>query len=146
MNQPSGMLNMLRAAAGALPLVARSDQLPTRTVTVEEVPIDHANVAAYASLPGLRYGNHVPLTYPFALTFPAVMSLVTGFDFPFAAMGAVHTENHITAYRPIAVTDTVGVRVRADPWVLSREGRTGHWCLSGRAGRRPRTCSCVFLP
>ena len=122
MNQPSGMLNMLRAAAGALPLVARSDQLPTRTVTVEEVPIDHANVAAYASLTGLRYGNHVPLTYPFALTFPAVMSLVTGFDFPFAAMGAVHTENHITAYRPIAVTDTVGVRVRAENLREHRKG------------------------
>ncbi|WP_407688913.1 MaoC/PaaZ C-terminal domain-containing protein [Mycobacterium sp. HUMS_1102779] len=122
MNQPSGMLNMLRAAAGALPLVARSDQLPTRTVTVDELPIDHANVAAYASLTGLRYGNHVPLTYPFALTFPAVMSLVTGFDFPFAAMGAVHTENHITAYRPIAVTDTVGVRVRAENLREHRKG------------------------
>ncbi|MFY2859350.1 MaoC/PaaZ C-terminal domain-containing protein [Mycobacterium sp. THU-M104] len=122
MNQPSGMLNMLRAAAGALPLVARSDQLPTRTVTLDELPIDHTNVAEYAALTGLRYGNHVPLTYPFALTFPAVMSLVTGFDFPFAAMGAVHTENHITAYRPIAVTDSVGVRVRAENLREHRKG------------------------
>ena len=56
---------------------------------------------------GLRFGDTVPLTYPFALTFPTVMSLVTGFDFPFAAMGSVHIENHITQYRPIAVTDTV---------------------------------------
>ena len=55
---------------------------------------------------GLRFGDTVPLTYPFALTFPTVMSLVTGFDFPFAAMGSVHVENHITQYRPIAVTDT----------------------------------------
>jgi acyl dehydratase len=113
---------MLRAAAGALPLVPRSDQLPSRTVTVEEISIDHTNVAEYAAVTGLRYGNNVPLTYPFALTFPAVMSLATGFDFPFAAMGSVHTENHITQYRPIAVTDTVGVRVHAENLREHRKG------------------------
>jgi hypothetical protein len=122
MDQPSGLKNLLRAAAGALPLVPRSDQLPSRTVTVEELPIDQTNVAEYAGVTGLRYGNHVPLTYPFALTFPAMMSLVTGFDFPFAAMGSVHTENRITQYRPIAVTDTVGVRVHAENLREHRKG------------------------
>src|SRR5271156_5044956 len=122
MNQPSGLRNMLRAAAGALPLVSRSDQVPTRTVSIEELPIDRTNVAEYAAVTGLRYGNNVPLTYPFALTFPAVMSLVTGFDFPFAAMGSVHTENHITQYRPIAVTDTVGVQVHAENLREHRKG------------------------
>jgi acyl dehydratase len=122
MNQPSGLKNMLRAAAGALPLVPRSDRLPSRTVTVGEIPIDQTNVAEYAGVTGLRYGNHVPLTYPFALTFPAVMSLATGFDFPFAAMGSVHTENQITQYRPIAVTDTVGVRVHAENLREHRKG------------------------
>lgn len=122
MSQPSSVLNMLRAVAGALPLVARSGQLPTRTVVVDELPVNHANVAAYAALTGLRYGDLVPLTYPFVLTFPAVMSLVTGFDFPFAAMGAVHVENHITAYRPIAVTDSVGMRVRAENLREHRKG------------------------
>jgi acyl dehydratase len=113
---------MIRAAAGALPLLPRGNDLPSRTVTVEELPIDHTNVAAYAAVTGLRYGNNVPLTYPFALTFPAMMSLVTGFDFPFAAMGAVHTENHITQYRPIAATDTVGVRVHAENLREHRKG------------------------
>ena len=122
MNQPSGLRNMLRAAAGSLPVVPRGEQVPDRTVTVEELPIDHTNVAAYAAVTGLRYGNNVPLTYPFALTFPSVMSLVTGFDFPFAAMGAVHTENQITQYRPIAVTDTVGVRVHAENLREHRKG------------------------
>lgn len=122
MNQPSGLRNMLRAVAGALPAVPRSDQLSNRTVNVEELPIDAANVAAYAAVTGLRYGNNVPLTYPFALTFPSVMSLVTGFDFPFSAMGSVHTENQITQYRPIAVTDTVGVRVHAENLREHRKG------------------------
>ncbi|WP_421842766.1 MaoC/PaaZ C-terminal domain-containing protein [Mycobacterium sp.] len=122
MNQPSGLQYLLRAAAGALPVVPRGDQLPNRTVTIEELPIDRTKVAAYAAVTGLRYGTNVPLTYPFALTFPAVMSLVTGFDFPFAAMGSVHTENHITQYRPIAVTDTVGVQVHAENLREHRKG------------------------
>lgn len=113
---------MLRAAAGALPVISRSDTVPQRTLTVPELAIDRGNVAAYAAVTGLRYDDTVPLTYPFALTFPTVMALVTGFDFPFAAMGAVHTENHITAYRPIAVTDTVGVQVRADNLREHRKG------------------------
>ncbi|HYB35074.1 MAG TPA: MaoC/PaaZ C-terminal domain-containing protein [Mycobacterium sp.] len=122
MTQPSGLMNMLRAAAGALPLVPRGDHLPNRTLTVQDVPIDRANVAAYAAVTGLRYGDAVPLTYPFTLTFPTMMSLVTAFDFPFAAMGSVHTENHITQYRPIAVTDSVGIAVHAENLREHRKG------------------------
>jgi acyl dehydratase len=121
-SQPSGLRNMLRAAAGALPFVPRGGQLPARTVTVDELPIDRANVAEYAEVTGLRYGDTVPLTYPFALTFPTLMSLVTGFDFPFAAMGSVHTENQITQYRPIKVTDTVNIAVHAENLREHRKG------------------------
>ncbi|PRC59811.1 dehydratase, partial [Mycobacterium sp. ITM-2017-0098] len=53
---------------------------------------------------------------------PTVMQLITGFDFPFAAMGSVHLENHITQYRPIAATDTVSVAVRADNMREHRRG------------------------
>ncbi|MDT5182368.1 MAG: hypothetical protein QOI29_526 [Mycobacterium sp.] len=122
MTQPSGLMNMVRAAAGALPFVPRGDTLPDRTITVDELAIDPANVATYANATGLRFGDAVPLTYPFALTFPMVMSLVTGFDFPFAAMGSVHIENHITQYRPILVTDTVSVRVHAENLREHRRG------------------------
>jgi acyl dehydratase len=122
MTQPSGLMNLMRAAAGALPFVPRGDTLPDRTITVDELTIDPANVAAYANVTGLRFGDAVPLTYPFALTFPTVMSLVTGFDFPFAAMGSVHIENHITQYRPILVTDTVSVQVHAENLREHRRG------------------------
>lgn len=120
--QPSGLKNMLWAAAGALPFVPRDDTLPDRTLTVDELLIDPANVAAYANVTGLRFGDTVPLTYPFALTFPTVMSLVSAFDFPFAAMGSVHIENHITQYRPISVTDTVSVAVHAENLREHRKG------------------------
>jgi acyl dehydratase len=122
MSQPSDLRNLLRAAVGALPLVPRGDRLPSRTLTFEDVPIERANVATYAAVTGLRYGDAVPLTYPFALTFPAMMSLVTEFDFPFPAIGLVHTENHITQYRPIAVTDTVGTKVHAENLREHRKG------------------------
>jgi acyl dehydratase len=120
--QPSGLKNILRAAAGALPFVPRGGQLPDRKVTVDEFPIDRTNVAEYAEVTGLRYADSVPLTYPFALTFPTVMSLVTGFDFPFAAMGSVHLENEITQYRPIRVTDEVNIAVHAENLREHRKG------------------------
>jgi acyl dehydratase len=122
MTQPSGLMNLVRAAAGALPFVPRGDTLPDRAITLDELTIDTAGVAAYANVTGLRFGDAVPLTYPFALTFPTVMSLVTGFDFPFAAMGSVHIENHITQYRPILVTDTVSVQVHAENLREHRRG------------------------
>ena len=122
MAQPSGVRNLAMAAAGALPFVSRGDTLPDRTVTVEDLAIDPANVAEYAGVTGLRFGDTVPLTYPFALTFPSVMSLVSGFDFPFAAMGSVHVENHVTQYRPIPVTATVGVKVHAENLREHRRG------------------------
>jgi acyl dehydratase len=122
MSQPSGLRNMALAAAGALPFIPRGDTLPGRTVAVEGLAIDPANVAAYAAVTGLRFGDTVPLTYPFALTFPSVMSLVSGFDFPFAAMGSVHVENHVTQYKPIAVSDTVDVAVHAENLREHRKG------------------------
>ncbi|HNM86904.1 MAG TPA: MaoC/PaaZ C-terminal domain-containing protein [Mycobacterium sp.] len=118
----SSLSNMIRAAAGALPFVPRGDTLPDRTLTVDDIAIDRANVSAYAALTGLRYGDTVPLTYPFALTFPTVMELITGFDFPFAAMGSVHVENHITQHRPIAVTDTVSIKTHAENLREHRKG------------------------
>ena len=122
MNTPNGLVNMLRAAAGALPFIPRGDDLPNRTLTVAELPIDRSNVAAYAAVTGLRFGDAVPLTYPFVLTFPTAMSLITEFDFPFPAMGSVHVENHITRHRPIAATDTVGIRARAENLREHRKG------------------------
>jgi acyl dehydratase len=119
---PSGLRNLLRAAAGALPFIPRGDTLPDRTVKVSGIEIDRSNVAQYASVTGLRYGDHVPLTYPFALTFPMVMSLVTGFDFPFAAMGSVHVENDISQHRPISVTDSVDVATHAENLREHRRG------------------------
>jgi acyl dehydratase len=121
-SQPNGLMNLLRGAVGALPFIQRGETLPDRTLVFDELPIDPANVAAYAAVTGLRFGDTVPLTYPFALAFPAVMSVITSFDFPFSAMGSVHVENVITQYRPIAVADLVSVKVHAENLREHRKG------------------------
>lgn len=115
------MLDMIRAAAGALPFLPRGDRLPDRVVT-DEVTIDRSRAADYAAVTGLRFGDTVAPTYPFVLTFPSVMSILAGFDFPFPALGAVHVENTITVHRPIAVTDTVRTSVRAQHLREHRRG------------------------
>lgn len=115
------MLDLIRAAAGALPFIPRGDRLPDRVVT-DELTIDRSQVAAYAAVTGLRFGDTAALTYPFVLTFPSVMAILTGFDFPFPAVGAVHVENIITAHRPIGVTDTVRTSVRAQHLREHRKG------------------------
>ncbi len=117
-----GMTSLVRAAVGAIPLIPRGDRLPDRALAATGVGIDRASVAAYCALTGLRYGDHVPLTYPFVLSFPTVMQMLTGFDFPFPAMGALHVANEITALRPIAVTDTLGITVRAGNLREHRKG------------------------
>lgn len=133
----AGLTAMARAAVGSLPFVPRGDRLPGRVVTVDGLAIDRAGLAAYAATTGLRYGENVPLTYPFVLTFPSVMSLLTGFDFPFPAMGAVHVENHITAHRPIAVTDTLSVKVRAANLREHRKGMLFDFVSDVSVGNEP---------
>ncbi|WP_422742927.1 MaoC/PaaZ C-terminal domain-containing protein [Mycobacterium sp. WMMD1722] len=137
MSQPSGLRNLARAAAGALPFIPRGDALPDRTLTVDELPIDAVNVAEYAAVTGLRFGDTVPLTYPFALTFPTVMELITGFDFPFSAMGAVHVENHITQRRPISVSDTVSAAVHAENLREHRRGLLVDVVTDVKVGNEP---------
>ncbi len=134
---PGGLGAMARAAVGALPFIPRGDRLPDRVVAVDGLAVDRANVAAYAATTGLRYGEHVPLTYPFVLTFPSVMSLLTGFDFPFPAVGAVHVENRITARRPIAVTDTLSVRVHAGNLREHRKGLLVDFVSDVSVGNEP---------
>lgn len=119
---PGTLMTMTRVAVGALPFFSRSTSLPGRIATLDASPINRAQVADYAAVTGLQYGNNVALTYPFVLTFPAVMSLISEFDFPFSALGAVHLENHITQYRPIAVTDTVSATVHTENLREHRKG------------------------
>ena len=102
----------VKAALGAVPLpfvAGRAPAIPDRAVRLEGLRVDLEHLAAYCRATGLRFGDNLPLTYPFVITFPMVMKLLVQRDFPFAAMGAVHTENLIERTRDISVGEPLDI-------------------------------------
>lgn len=107
----------VKAALGAVPLPlvsARKSTLPDRAVQLDGVRIDPHHLAAYCRATGLRFGDALPLTYPFILTFPVVMKLVVQRDFPFVAVGAVHAENLIERTRNISVSEPLDIHAHIE--------------------------------
>ncbi|TCN50167.1 acyl dehydratase [Rhodococcus sp. SMB37] len=112
-----------RAVLSALPVVGASgDSLPDDTLVLRGLRVDPDNLAEYAKVCGLRFGDTLPLTYPFILTFPLVMKLMVSKGFPFAAIGSVHAENVIEQVRPISVTEPLDLRVHAENMREHRKG------------------------
>jgi acyl dehydratase len=121
--EPPGMLaNYARAVMGMLPTVKRGKETPTRTLVVRDVKIDQDNVVEYCDVTGLRLRDTLPVTYPFVLSFPTVMSLLVAKDFPLPAMGMVHLTNTIEQLRPITVREVLDISVHAENL---REHRSG---------------------
>ncbi len=116
---------------------------------MSDVAIDRANVAAYAAVTGLRYGDTVPLTYPFALTFPDRDVTDHRLRLSLSPQWVRCTsENQITRYRPIAVTDTVSVQnARREParapqgTAGRRRDRRQRRQRRARGTRRRRSCT-----
>ncbi|GGK52833.1 MaoC/PaaZ C-terminal domain-containing protein [Nocardia camponoti] len=103
-----------KAALGALPLLRRKAQLPDREVRIEGVRVDPEHLAAYCRATGLRFGDTLPLTYPFVLGFPLTMQLLVARDFPFTAVGSVHFANVIERTREISVGEPLDFSVRIE--------------------------------
>ncbi|MDN8624994.1 MULTISPECIES: MaoC/PaaZ C-terminal domain-containing protein [Corynebacterium] len=95
---------------------------PSRVFRVKGVTIDAANLAEYCTACGLRISNTVPLTFPYAVTFPLVMRAMNSPDFPFPAVGTIHIRNVIEQYSPITVTDTIDVTVYMESLRRHRQG------------------------
>lgn len=114
--QPGALDNYARAAFGALPFVKPSGRrsLPKETLALSGLRVDPDNLAAYAKVCGLRFGDTLPITYPFTLVFPTVMRLLTSREFPFPAIGSVHTDNTIEQLRPISVSEPLDLQVHAE--------------------------------
>lgn len=112
---PSMLAGYAQAALGMLPLPGGSaTTLPERALALEGFRVDPANLAAYASVCGLRLTNTLPLTYGFVLTFPMVMKLLVARDFPLPAMGMVHVRNRIEQSRPATVDEPLDITVWAE--------------------------------
>ena len=87
---------------------------PKTAYEVKGVKIDVSHLASYTHATGLRLGNDLPLTYPYVLSFPLVMKVLTAKDSPLQAMGLVHLNNTIEQKRPLTVDDVLDIRVHAD--------------------------------
>lgn len=113
-----------RAALDALPILGskRTPSAPDTTLTLKGVRVDRENLAAYARVTGLRFTDSLPITYPFALTFPTVMALMVSKDFPFAAIGSVHAENVIESFRPVGTSEPLDFAVHAENVREHRKG------------------------
>jgi len=106
-----------KAALGAIPLPLVSQRRatpPDREVRLDGVRIAPEHLAAYCHATGLRFGDVLPLTYPFIITFPMVMKLVVQQDFPFVAVGAVHAENLIERSREISVSEPLDIKAHVE--------------------------------
>jgi acyl dehydratase len=113
---------LLKAALPSIPVV---NQMPGIRKTGGEftglsrsgdpVTIERGHVDAYAGVCGFPTKDTVPLPYPHLLAFTLQMAIMTDRAFPAPAIGTVHLENSITAHRPIAIGETVGVTASVGP-------------------------------
>jgi acyl dehydratase len=122
---------MVRAALPSVPVV---NQLPGirktggdftgLSRTGEPVTIERSHVDAFAEVCGFPVKDTVPLPYPHLLAFPLQMGIMSDPGFPAPAIGTVHLENSITAHRPIAVGESVGVATSVGPAKPHPKGTT----------------------
>jgi acyl dehydratase len=111
--------------ASLLPFVpGRGDDVPDLLLTLPDVYVDLDAVADYARVCGFALRDTLPPTYPHVLAFPLQMALLADGGFPFGAVGLVHVENRIAAYRPIALGERLTLRVRASKLEPHPKGRT----------------------
>lgn len=83
---------------------AEKSVLPEATYFVDELQIDHHNLAEYRKICGFSNTSYVPPTYFAVLSQALQMNMMVKEPFPFTMLGLVHTENSVTQYRPISDT------------------------------------------
>ena len=92
-------------------------------LTLREVQIDRERLAAYHRLCGFAVTNHLAPTYPHMLAFPLHLALMTRGDFPFDAIGLIHTANHIVQHRRIDAGERLSLCVWSGPVEPHPRGR-----------------------
>ena len=95
---------------------------PQTAFRVDGVRVDAEHLARYCQATGLRLGNELPATYPYALAFPLAIKVMAAKDFPFPALGVVHLSNRIEQTRPLRVDDVVDITVHAENLRPHRKG------------------------
>lgn len=110
-------------ARAALKRGTAGETLPDVVARRGGVLVDADSLIDYARVCGFTVGSTLPVTYPHLLAFPLQIALMSEPGFPLPLMGAVHTENVITALRPIRTDEVLDVRVHAENLRPHRRGR-----------------------
>lgn len=111
--------------ASRLPLVGgpRAQDVPDTVLSLNEVSVDRARLAAYDRVCSFPLRDELPATFVHVLAFPLHLRLMTDPAFPFPALGLVHIENQITQHRAALASDTLDLRVWAEPLEPHPRGR-----------------------
>ena len=118
---PSAVAHYARALSprGRPPVTAG---LPDRVVNLLHHRCEVSDVAGYDRVCGFTLTDELPATWLHVLTFPLQLSLMTAPDFPLAPLGMVHVSNTMTQLRPVAITEPLELRVRAEDLRPHRRG------------------------
>ncbi|TWG97181.1 Acyl dehydratase [Nocardioides sp. J9] len=132
---------MLKAALPAVPGVNQlpgikktGRTLPDLTLERTDVVVERSAVERYAAVCGFPNRDVAPVPYLHMLAFPLHMQLMTDAAFPFPAIGSVHLENTIVQHRPVAIGETVSLRLRAQNLRASTKGRAWDMNVTGTVG------------
>ncbi|WP_237559577.1 MaoC family dehydratase [Corynebacterium neomassiliense] len=106
----------------ALGVKRSASEDPATGFEVTGVRISISHLAAYCASTGLRLDSELPVTYPYVLSFPLAMKVMTTPDFPFNAVGSVHLTNVIEQKRALTVDDVLTVRTHAENLRPHRKG------------------------
>lgn len=132
---------MLKAALPAVPGVNQlpgikktGGALPDLVLERNDVAVERSAVDRYAAVCGFPTRDVAPVPYLHMLAFPLHMQLMTDAAFPFPAIGSVHLENTIVQHRPVAIGETVSLRLVADNLRNSTKGRAWDMNVTGTVG------------
>jgi acyl dehydratase len=140
----NGALALARAALPSIPLVNQlpgirktGGELTGLSRSGPETTVERDHVSAYAQVCGFPEKDTVPLPYPHLLAFPLQLAIMSDPAFPAPAIGTVHVANSITAHRPIAIGETLGVTVQVGPAGPHPKGTTYEFLTTVTADGEP---------
>ncbi len=116
--------------AGLAAVLKASSKRPGRIESLQPVcylrpavPLDAADISAYAKVCGYKHEQGVPLLYPQMLTFPLAMAYFASSYCPWPAMGTVHLANRVQQNAPLHVGDVLRVEMRPGLLLAHEKGQ-----------------------
>lgn len=98
---------------------------------------DSAKMRKYQEICGFDSSEFVPATWLHVQTFPLHAGIMSGSDWPFPALGTVHTINEMRQFRPVSVHEQLDIHVRASNLNPHKKGAALDLIGLIRVGKEP---------